>query len=95
MLSVDTWFRKIETSKNKILSHYYYYSYTLGGIKTLQKEIITRKTDDGEGKEKEVGIMQKNKFIQQRFSNGDTNRGLKTSNKQNDRKQLESFRSNI
>ena len=39
--------------------------------------------------------MQKNKFIQQRFSNGDTNRGLKTSNKQNDRKQLESFRSNI
>ena len=92
MLPVHTWFRKIETPKyKKILSHYWYYNYTLGRIKTLEKEIITRKTDDEERKEKEVGIMQKNKFIQQRYSDGDTNRGLKISNKQNDRKVPESF----
>ena len=46
---------------------------------------------DEERRAKEIDVTEKNKFVQQRQSDEDTNRTLKLLNKQDGRKPLESF----
>ena len=46
---------------------------------------------DEERRAKEIDVTEKNKFVQQRQSDEDTNRTLKLLNKQDGRKPLESY----
>ena len=60
--------------------------------KSITKRDNNKKNrQDEERRAKEIDVTEKNKFVQQRQSDEDTNRTLKLLNKQDGRKPLESF----